>query len=142
MTFLRNLPSSIILLLALVFTGSCARNPPSPTTNAHIRFYSINDFDQLSDLSLVPNRDEAGCHNMPIDLEVHRIAQIGFDRCQVFNEADCAEGSALTVRWSGKKSRSDPNKNEPTQNLTQGSLWQFAGAREATISSWRCDLLE
>ena len=124
-------------VLMLGWLSGCAQTPTEPVASAHIRFYSTNSTDQLSELSLVPNRDEPGCHAMPLDLEVHRVAQVGFAACQVYAEECCPDEAALMMRWSGKRSRSDPNKNEPTIRITPGSLWLFEGKREIEVGSWR-----
>jgi len=126
-------------VLILGWLSGCAQTPTEPVASAHIRFYSTNSTDQLSELSLVPNRDEPGCHAMPLDLEVHRVAQVGFAACQVYAEEGCPDEAALMMRWSGKRSRSDPNKNEPTIRITPGSLWLFEGKREIEVGSWRCE---
>ncbi len=126
-------------VLILGWLSGCAQTPTETVAGAHIRFYSINSMDQLSELSLVPNRDEPGCHAMPLDLEVHRVAQVGFAACQVYSEEGCPDEAALMMRWSGKRSRSDPNKNEATIRITSGSLWLFEGKREVEVGSWRCE---
>lgn len=87
----------------------------------------------------MPGLEDPGCHDMPLNLEVHRVAQVGFARCQIFSAEACAEGTALTMRWSGKRSRTDPNKNQPTTDVTEGALWLFATGREVAVGSWRCD---
>jgi hypothetical protein len=77
---------------------------------------------------------------MPLDLKVHRVAQVGFAVCRVFAKNECPDDTALVMRWSGKQSRSDPNKNQPTIRITPGSLWLFEAGREIEVASWRCDL--
>lgn len=139
MMFLHH-PSRVVLFaLLLVVVSGCASHAPAPNQNAHVRFYSINNFDQLTELSLIPGLEDPGCHDMPLNLSVHRVAQVGFARCQIFSAESCAEGTALTMRWSGKRSRTDPNKNQPTTEVTEGALWLFDGLREVAVGSWRCD---
>ncbi len=124
--------------LFLGWLTGCAQTPTEMATDAHIRFYNINSVGQLSELSLVPGREEPGCHDMPLDLKVHRVALIGFSECLVFGENDCPDDATLVMRWSGKHSRSDPNKNQPTTRITPGSLWLFEAGREVEVASWRC----
>ncbi len=130
----------IVAALLLGWLSGCAQTPAQTVPGAHIRFYGINSMGQLSELSLVPGREEPGCHNMPLDLKVHRVAQIGFSECMVFAENDCPDEATLVMRWSGKHSRSDPNKNQPTTLITPGSLWLFEAGREVEVASWRCQV--
>ena len=60
----------IATVLILGWLSGCAQTPTETVADSHIRFYSINSSDQLTELSLVPNRDEPGCHAMPLDFEV------------------------------------------------------------------------
>ena len=126
--------------LLLGWLTGCAQTPTETTSGAHIRFYSINSVSQLSELSLVPGREEPGCQDMPLDLKVHRVAQVGFAVCKIFAKNECPDDAALVMRWSGKQSRSDPNKNQPTIRITPGSLWLFEAGREVEVASWHCDL--
>ena len=130
---------SLAVFSTLVILNGCASAPPEEGISAHIRFYSINDFNQLAELSLVPGRDEPGCHDMPLDLSVHRVAQIGFAQCQIFTDDVCSENAAIQMRWTGKRSRTDENKNKPSATISEGSLWQVDGQRETAVGSWRCD---
>tara|TARA_Y100001934_G_C12181979_1_gene692047 strand:- start:212 stop:820 length:609 start_codon:yes stop_codon:yes gene_type:complete len=130
----------IVGTLLLGWLTGCAQISTEAVSGTHIRFYSINSVGQLSELSLVPGREEPGCHDMPLDLEVHRVAQIGFAACKVFAKNECPNDAALVMQWSGKQSRSDPNKNQPTTHITPGSLWFFKAGREMEVASWRCDL--
>ncbi|MGA0343584.1 MAG: hypothetical protein ACO3RT_03340 [Arenicellales bacterium] len=139
MRFFFRLNSLVLLSLPLLLSG-CASQPTEESISAHIRFYSINDFDQLAELSLVPGREEPGCHDMPLDLNVHRVAQIGFSRCQLFTDDTCSANAAIQMRWTGKRSRTDENKNQPTVTITEGALWQIHGQRETEVGSWRCDV--
>ncbi len=125
--------------LLLGWLTGCAQTPTEAPSDTHIRFYSINSGGQLSELSLVPGREEPGCQDMPLDLKVHRVAQVGFAACSVFAKNECPDDAALVMRWSGKQSRSDPNKNQPTIRITPGSLWLFEAGREIEVASWRCD---
>ena len=132
-------PLTRIAVLALLgsLSGGCAQAPvQAPST--HIRFYTTNSYNQLSELSLIPNRYEPGCHNLPLALDIHRVAQVGFKTCAVYAQDDCSIDSVRTMRWSGKRSRTDTNKNQPTTEMTPGALWLFAGGREAAVASWRC----
>ena len=126
--------------LLLGWLTGCAQTPTETAPGTHIRFYSINSDGQFSELSLVPGREEPGCQDMPLDLKVHRVAQVGFAVCRVFAKNECPDDTALVMRWSGKQSRSDPNKNQPTIRITPGSLWLFEAGREIEVASWRCDL--
>lgn len=132
-------PLTRIVVLALLgsLSGGCAQAPvQAPST--HIRFYTTNSYNQLSELSLIPNRDEPGCHNLLLALDIHRVAQVGFKACAVYAQDDCSIDSVLTMRWSGKRSRTDANKNQPTTEMTPGALWLFALGREAAVASWHC----
>jgi len=132
-------PPTRIAALALLgsLSAGCAQTQvQAPST--HIRFYTTNSYNQLSELSLIPNRDEPGCHNLPLALDIHRVAQVGFKDCAVYAQDDCAIDSVLTMRWSGKRSRTDASKNQPTTEMTPGALWLFTRGREAAVASWHC----
>ncbi|MDP6530997.1 MAG: hypothetical protein QF375_03840 [Arenicellales bacterium] len=123
--------ATIALLL-----GACAHEP-FPEKPAQIRFYRLDNQNQPVELSLIPNRAAPGCHNLPLALDLHRVAQVGFSVCSVYAASDCSENSILMLRWAGK-TRTDSNKRKPTTRVTPGALWLFDDARETTVRSWRC----
>ncbi len=137
MTLRRALGHMITCVLVGVLVGGCAQKPVQ-ARSAHIRFYTINNNNQLTELSLIPNRDESGCHNFPLDLKIHRVAQVGFKHCALYQSDGCLDDAMLTMKWSGKRSLTDAHKNEPTTTITPGSLWLFDQHREITVASWYC----
>lgn len=107
-----------------------------PPQKAEIRFYSISSNNQQRELLLVPGASQPGCHNLPLTRSVYRVAQVGFESCQVFAEKDCASGTEYKLRWAAASE--DPDKLEPTTNITPGAKWLFSNLRKAKVKSWSC----
>ena len=95
-----------------------------PPQEAEIRFYSIDSNNQQRELLLVPGASRPGCHNLPLTRSVYRVAQVGFESCQVFAEKECASGSEYKMRWAAASE--DPDKLERTTNITPGAKWLFS----------------
>ena len=103
---------------------------------AEIRFYSIDSNNQQRELLLVPGASQPGCHNLPLTRSVYRVAQVGFESCQVFAEKDCAPGTDYSLRWAAASE--DPDKLEPTTNITPGAKWLFSSLTKTKVKSWSC----
>ena len=88
---------------------------------------------------MLPNRNRAGCFNLPLSVDVYRVAQIGFVSCSVYSDSNCDPATAHMMYWSGK-ARKDPNKKKPTTLMTEGAMWRIEGTREAALRSWECVL--
>jgi hypothetical protein len=105
---------------------------------ADIRFYKINKKGQQSELMFVRGDDDPGCHNFSQQRNIFRVAQVGFKRCALFREKDCATDSVIEVRWSGKAKT--PNKKRPTTKITPGSMWMVRAVDpDAEVRSWQCE---
>ena len=105
--------------------------------SADIDFFKVNKIGQLSELSLVFNDDDDGCHNFPTSRKVHRIAVRDFEYCSVFSESNCAEDSVLKAKWKGS-TRRNKKKKLPLTELTPGSLWYLDPKTNVKIRSWFC----
>ena len=128
------------LLGAVLFLSGCGQKGPlyAPHREAEIRFYSINKQQQQRELALVPGASEAGCHNLPLTRAVYRVAQVGFDFCQIYAKKDCQPGSEYRLHWSA--TTQNPDKTGPTTRITPGAKWLFFVAGETKVSSWSCQL--
>ena len=136
----RLIPRLILVVVAVLLQTACQSSDPRPDSPvASIRFYTINSQNQQRELYLLPNRGEAGCFNLPLSVDVSRVAQIGFVSCSVYSDSDCDPATAHLMHWSGK-ARKDPNKKKPTTFMTEGAMWRIEGTREAALRSWECVL--
>ena len=136
----RLIPRLILVVVAVLLQTACQSSDPRPDSPvASIRFYTINSQNQQRELYLLPNRGEAGCFNLPLSVDVYRVAQIGFVSCSVYSDSDCDPATAHLMHWSGK-ARKDPNKKKPTAFMTEGAMWRIEGPREAALRSWECVL--
>jgi predicted small lipoprotein YifL len=126
-----------ILGTVLCLSG-CGQKGPlyAPPRGAEIRFYSVNDQQQQRELALVPGSRQEGCHNLPLTRTVYRVAQVGFTFCEIYAEKDCRPGSEHNLLWSA--TTKDPDKSEPTTQITPGAKWLFAPAGDTKIGSWSC----
>ncbi|GIT54684.1 MAG: hypothetical protein Ct9H300mP16_18440 [Pseudomonadota bacterium] len=130
----------VIAFAAVLLQTACQSSDPQPDSPAaSIRFYNVNSQNQQRELYLLPNRNRAGCFNLPVSVDVYRVAQIGFEYCSIYSGTDCDPASAHRMYWSGK-ARKDPNKKKPTTVMTEGAMWRIEGAREAALRSWECIL--
>jgi len=130
----------ILVFAAVLLQAACQSSDPRPDGPvASIRFYTVNSQNQQRDLYLLPNRNRAGCFNLPLSVDVYRVAQIGFVSCSVYSDSNCDPATAHMMYWSGK-ARKDPNKKKPTTLMTEGAMWRIEGTREAALRSWECVL--
>ncbi len=104
---------------------------------ADVRFYRINKKGQETETEFVFNTDETGCHNLPLARNVHRVAQVRFEFCEVFTKADCDQSSIVEANWGGKRKRSK-DKQHPTTKLSPGAMWLLSETGNVKIKSWRC----
>ena len=117
-----------VALLSLLFNNAQA---------AEIRFYKINKKDQQSEIRLVKNRDEPGCHNLRRKRDVYRVAQVGFTYCSIYPEKDCPDDAALTMEWRGKVKKNSV-RAQPGARLMPGDLWFFNDTKPREVRSWVC----
>jgi len=110
--------------------------PFAMISSADIYFYKVNSKGQQSTLSFVRNADEPGCHNLFTTSDLHRVAQSGFEYCEVFEEKDC-QGEPLAAQWMAKRIKSE-EKKVPTTKLTKGTRWVFNPEGNIDARSWRC----
>ena len=124
----------------VLFLSSCGQKGPlyAPPREAEIRFYSINEQQQQRELVLVPGAGQAGCHNLPLTRAVYRVAQMGFNFCEIYAKKDCQPGSEHNLRWP--TATQDPDKTGPTTRITPGAKWLFATTNSAKVGSWSCRL--
>ncbi len=129
----------IFLSFFLLLTG-CGQKGPlfiSPKESG-IRFYSINEKNQERELLLVVGASKPGCHNLSLKQSVYRVAQVGFEFCEVFSEKNCSPGTQHQLRWAS------PEKNSesilPNTKITPGAKWLFNDLNEAQVSSWLCQI--
>jgi hypothetical protein len=102
-----------------------------------IDFFYTNKRGQLSELMLVFNADEEGCHNFPAKRKVHRISVVDFEYCSVFAESECNKDSVLKAKWKGR-TRRNKLKKDPQTKLTRGSLWYLDPKTNVKVRSWFC----
>ena len=105
-------------------------------SSADIRFYKVNSNGQQSSLSFVMNAGKPGCHNLFTTSDLHRVAQIGFEFCEVFEEKDC-QGQPLAAQWMSKRVKSE-EKKVPATRVTKGTRWVFNPEGNIDARSWRC----
>lgn len=105
-------------------------------SSADIYFYKVNKRGQQSTLSFVRNADEPGCHNLFTTSDLHRVAQSGFEYCEIFEEKDC-QGEPLAAQWMAKRIKSE-EKKVPATKLTKGTRWVFNPEGNIDARSWRC----
>tara|TARA_Y100000588_G_C13549558_1_gene625574 strand:- start:4 stop:450 length:447 start_codon:yes stop_codon:yes gene_type:complete len=130
----------VIVFAAVLLQTACQSSSPQPDSPAaSIRFYTVNNQNQQRELYLLPNRSRTGCFNLPVSVDIYRVAQIGFEYCSIYSATGCDLASTYRMYWSGK-ARKDPNKKNPTTVMTEGAMWQIEGAREAPLRSWECVL--
>ena len=132
------LSTTIVGLSILI--GGCGQKGALfvPPKEANIRFYSINEKNQQRELLLVPGAGQSGCHNLPLTRAIYRVAQIGFEFCEVFAEKNCTSGSEYRLRWSD--TTKDLDKMEPSKRITPGAKWLFADSGKTKVSSWSCQI--
>ena len=128
------------LLGPVLFLIGCGQKGPlfAPPSEAEIRFYRLNEQQQQRELLLVPGSSQAGCHNLPLARVVYRVAQVGFEFCEIFEKSDCAPGTEHYLRWSA--TTKDASKNQSTIRVTPGAKWLFAETDEVKVGSWSCQL--
>lgn len=135
----------ILLLVSLLgvaqFLTGCGQKGPLylPSKATQIRFYTINDLQQQRELAVVPDANQAGCHNLLFSRAVYRVAQVGFAFCQIYREKNCAPDSEYSLHWL-VTAKPETKKIEITSRITEGAMWFFTGTQEARVSSWSCNL--
>jgi len=97
---------------------------------AEVRFYTINSKQQQRLVGFVMGTSKPGCHGFLAKRRIHRVAQVGFAYCRLFNERDCKPEDIVKVRWK--------NKEPPTDKLTPGARWFLEGEQGSKIASWEC----
>ena len=127
----------IVISFFLLLTGWGQRGALfiSPKESG-IRFYSINEKNQERELLFLMGTTQPGCHNLPLKQSVYRVAQVGFEFCEVFSEKNCAPGNLHVMKWIGPEN--DSQVMLPTTKITPGARWLFDGPTEAQLSSWLC----
>ena len=131
----------VSLLVGTLFLNSCGQKGSLylPAKATQIRFYNINDQQQQRELALVPDTNQAGCHNLPVTRAVYRVAQVGFAFCQIYREKNCAPGSEYTLYWSVTAKKEIEN-TQATTRITEGAMWFFTDIEENLVSSWSCNV--
>ncbi|GIT53997.1 MAG: hypothetical protein Ct9H300mP16_11570 [Pseudomonadota bacterium] len=77
----------VIVFAAVLLQTACQSSTPQPDSPAaSIRFYTVNNQNQQRELYLLPNRSRTGCFNLPVSVDIYRVAQIGFEYCSIYSE--------------------------------------------------------
>jgi len=99
-----------------------------------VRFYKVNRQLQADRLRFT-NRaaKKAGCHNFIKKTRVHRIVQLGYERCSLYAKKSCLAESVLSAVTEKDKT--------PVTNLSQGVSWFFdiEHKRGERAKSWYCE---
>lgn len=125
-----------VLLLSDHANGSLGINDAqaqSSSTKA-VRFYKVNRDLQADRLRFTNSAaSKPGCHNFIKKARVHRLVQIGYQRCSVYAEKSCLAESIV-----GAVTEKD---EMPVTDLTEGVSWFFDqdNARGERLKSWYCE---
>ncbi|MFT5114418.1 MAG: hypothetical protein ACI8P9_003755 [Parasphingorhabdus sp.] len=125
------------LTLLAVFSIAGIATIPLPSEAGEVRFYKISKKSQQSEVRLVRNRNESGCHNFLRNKDIYRVAQVGFTYCTVFEQKDCPNNKGLVMEWRGKVKKNSI-RSQPGERLMPGDLWFFKDGEEQTLRSWLC----
>lgn len=129
-----NLALTIALIVPLGGAGGllagCATSSES-SRPTEFRAYRANDRLQLDRIPTF-GEDQPGCHNMLLGLRVYRVAQIGFERCTVYQDKDCKAGTEVPVSWKDE----DP----AVKQFGQGDRWFLVSDHPQghEMGSWQC----
>ena len=125
--------------LILIFSQYSCSQKYINGSNAHIRFYTINKDNQLSEAPVLRDSSQPGCHNFRFNFKLYRAAQVGFSSCTIFRASNCLAESALIMEWKGEKLNQKSKRRQPTHLITPGALWHLPNNTQKKVSSWFCN---
>ena len=113
--------------------------PAVADDHGKLRMYKMNSKGQLNRQKWLKDTEKPGCHNTLKARKVHRVAQVGFKWCKIYEQEDCTKGTAVKATWGGDKYKDAPfDFAKPQLKLVKGTEWILDPEGNVTIRSWKC----
>lgn len=109
-------------------------NSAEAASKKTVRFYKVNRQLQADRLRFTNKAaSKPGCHNFIKKTRVHRLVQLGYERCSLYAKKSCLAESIINGVTEKDKT--------PVTDLTQGKSWFFdiEHKRGTRAKSWYCE---
>ena len=125
----------LFLLTSCAVTWAQLDESPIGATKT-VRFYKVNRSIQATRIWFTDRAaSQAGCHNFIRKVRLHRLVQLGFQRCHVYTQKSCQAQSIVSAL------REPDDDASANTELTQGVSWFFTRhhPRGTRVKSWFCE---